>query len=93
MKYVKLSKSDLSDKKFKVMIDGKVIHFGDKRYQDFTQHKDMNRKRLYLIRHQKREHWNNPFTAGFWSRWLLWNKSSLILSKEDITKKFDIKFV
>jgi hypothetical protein len=32
----------------------------------------------YLTRHRKRENWSKSgkFTAGFWSRWLLWSKPS-----------------
>lgn len=28
----------------------KYIHFGDNRYEDFTQHRDKDRQRLYLAR-------------------------------------------
>ena len=50
----------------------KVIHFGDKRYQDYTQHKNKKRRELYILRHQKNENWNNPESAGSLSRYILW---------------------
>ena len=68
----------------------KEIHFGDSRYEDYTQHKDPVRKQRYINRHKKHEDWSNPFTAGFWSRWLLWNKPTLDASIEDIEKRFNI---
>lgn len=77
MKTITLSKSNLKNKKFKVEIqDGektKTIHFGDPNYDDFTVHKDETRKLNYIKRHQSRELWTDPFTAGFWSKNLLWS--------------------
>lgn len=55
----------------------KTIHFGDSLHSDYTIHKDPARKKLYIMRHEKNENWKNPDTAGFWARWLLWNKPSL----------------
>ena len=49
-------------------------------------------KRLYLIRHNKREDWTKTGidTAGFWSRWLLWNKPTLEESINHILKKYNL---
>ena len=73
----------------------RTVHFGALGYEDFTQHKDEQRKRLYLARHRKNENWTalGIKTAGFWSRWLLWNKPSFQASKDDISKRFQVKFV
>jgi hypothetical protein len=80
-------KSDIWDKKYYIITNtGKKVYFGATGYQDFTQHKDEVRKNAYIQRHQKREDWNDPDTAGFWSRWLLWNKPSIRASYEDIKK-------
>ena len=70
-----------------VNIDGHTIHFGAKGYEDFTTHKDTKRKANYLARHSN-ENWNDPMTAGFWARWLLWNKPSLKASVDDVNKRF-----
>lgn len=86
-----ISVSKDSRKKFDVKIQNKVISFGAKGYEDFTTHKDESRKENYIKRHQKNEDWTNPLTAGFWSRWLLWNKGSLAQSAADIEKRFGIK--
>jgi hypothetical protein len=49
-----------------------VIPFGAKGYGDYTTHKSERRKMMYLNRHYKNEDWNNPFSAGALSRWILW---------------------
>jgi len=61
-----------------VFPDGKSISFGRKGYSDFTKHKDPQRMQRYLTRHRKRENWTRAgrYTAGFWSRWLLWSRPS-----------------
>jgi hypothetical protein len=98
MNKVYLSKPTRKNKKYSVIVlDGsktqghKKINFGDDRYEDFTQHKDDERKKRYILRHKKSEDWNDPSTAGFWSRWLLWNKPSIEEAKKHIYSKFGIK--
>ena len=54
----------------------KTIHFGDNRYQDYTQHHDNKRRELYILRHQKNEDFENPETAGSLSRYILWGDST-----------------
>lgn len=75
-----------------VIVNGKTIHFGDKRYEDFTTHRDEKRKQAYINRHKKNEDWtlNGIETAGFYSRWLLWEKSSIEDSIENLKNKFNI---
>lgn len=90
MKLVSLTPSRLSKYKYLVVIQDNQtqhsIHFGSRGYEDFTTHKDEARKQRYLKRHEPRENWNNPLTAGFWSRWILWNlptvKASLAFTKK-----------
>lgn len=71
----------------------KTIDFGAKGYEDYTMHKDPNRKKLYIVRHSARENWDDTDTPGFWSRWLLWNKETLDQSIHDTEKRFGIKIV
>lgn len=86
-----LEHSPLANKKLRVYLPtGKHIDFGASGYEDFTTHKDIARKERYLARHRKRENWNDASTAGFWSRWLLWNKPTMKASIQDIEKKFNI---
>lgn len=67
------------------------VRFGDSTMQDFTQHHDPARRARYIQRHRAREHWSNPQTAGFWSRWLLWGAStSLRQNARAIARTLDI---
>jgi hypothetical protein len=69
----------------------KKVSFGDRRYDNYTIHKDDERKRLYLLRHAGgNEEWNNPMTKGSLSRWILWNKKTLNESIDDFKKRFKI---
>ena len=82
-------KSDKPDKKFFIITStGKKIYFGSSNMSDYTLHKDPLRKNRYIQRHQKREDWNNKDTAGFWSRWYLWNLPTKEASYADIKKRF-----
>ena len=98
--YYLLKDSTRKDKKFMVQyinpssgIMSNVIHFGAKNYEDYTTHKDPERKKRYIARHKVNEDWNDLNTAGAWSRWLLWNQPSLGSSIKDMEKMFNIKIV
>lgn len=90
---VYLKKSTRPGKKYTVYVDGKTVHFGATGYSDFTKHKDVERKKRYITRHKK-ENWKKSGikTAGFWSRWLLWNKPTITGSKRDISNRFSVTF-
>ena len=87
-------------KKYKVTIfrpnkRKKTVQFGAKVYSDYTKHKDIVRKKRYIARHKPRENWNKSGidTAGFWSRWILWNKPTLSSSIKNTEKKFKVKII
>tara|TARA_R100000654_G_scaffold24805_3_gene47992 strand:- start:1518 stop:1784 length:267 start_codon:yes stop_codon:yes gene_type:complete len=75
--------SKAKNKKYSVYVKGtngrpKLIHFGDKRYQQFKDkighyksldHGDKNRRRLYFIRHGKA---TSKDTPKWWSHKILW---------------------
>lgn len=90
-----LRKSNKAGKKYMVTIDKKTVHFGATGYSDYSKHKDTDRMKKYINRHKSRENWKKSGikTAGFWSRWILWNKPSLQSSITDTKKKFNIKIV
>lgn len=69
----------------------RVTHFGAKGYSDFTKHKNTKRRARYVSRHTKNENWNDPFTAGSLSKWVLWNKPSLIKSIHDYKNNFGFR--
>jgi hypothetical protein len=90
-----LKKSTNSKKKYMVILyDGdkkiKTIHFGATGYQDYTTHKDDERKKRYIKRHRARENHNNYKTAGFWALHILWNKKTIASSIKDIKKNYNI---
>ena len=95
MDVIYLAKSDRSGKKYMVDVDGKVVHFGADGYEDYTKHKDPERKKRYITRHKANENWNKSGikTAGFWSRWLLWGEPTLSASIKAIENKFNVKIV
>tara|TARA_Y100001963_G_scaffold154080_1_gene242125 strand:+ start:49 stop:399 length:351 start_codon:yes stop_codon:yes gene_type:complete len=82
----------------------KTIHFGAKGYRDFTLINNKNSefyiddaekreevKKLYIVRHQRRENWALPDNAGSLSRWVLWNKPDINNSFLDYKKRFNLK--
>lgn len=91
MKLLSLSESSRKCKKYVAIFDdGKKIHFGAKGYEDYTLHKDDERKIKYIQRHRKRENWSDPTAPGTLSRYLLWNKKTLLESLKDFRKRFNV---
>lgn len=87
MSTIYITISNRKNKKYNaVSDDGLNVHFGDNRYQDYTQTKDDKKRNAYIRRHVKRENWTDETTAGFWSTYLLWNKPTLKESAEYIQK-------
>jgi hypothetical protein len=87
-----LNKSTQRNKKYMVVTPkGNIIHFGARGYDYYWDHRDPKRKKLYDARHKHHEQWNNPYTAGFWAKWLLWNKLTPRASVQDIMHRFRIK--
>ena len=65
----------------------KTIQFGDKRYDNYTIHKDDKRKELYRKRHY-RDNIDDPMSAGSLSWYLLWNKKTLEASIKEYERRF-----
>ena len=91
-----IKKSTNAKKKYMaIFYDGekkvKTTHFGAKNFSHFPIHKDEERKKRYLDRHRKNENWNDKFSAGSLSRWVLWNKPSIKASIADYKKRFNLK--
>ena len=100
---VELTKLKSGPKKFEAKFfdkEGKkvkTVRFGAKGYEDYTIHKDPERKKKYVIRHQKKEDWTRAgkHTPGFWSRWLLWSDPSfakaLQITQDKVGEKITYK--
>lgn len=68
----------------------KTTHFGASSYSDYTIHKSDERKNRYLNRHRANENWDEYWTAGALSRWILWNKKTLEASIQDYKNRFNL---
>ena len=93
---VVIKKSNTKGKKFDAVInDQKTVSFGSAGASDYTKHKDPERKERYIARHKKNENWTKSGvdTAGWLSRFILWEKPTLKGAVEDANKKYgDIRF-
>ena len=90
-----IEKSKSKDKKYTATVGNKHIQFGARGYQDMTTHKDETRRDRYIQRHKKNEDWTKQGidTAGYYSRWVLWNEPTIQQSINKLNKKYtDIKF-
>ena len=56
--------------------DGSHTEFGASGYQDYTQHGDEERRKLYRARHAKDLLTNDPTAAGYLSMFILWGNST-----------------
>lgn len=54
----------------------KTVQFGDNRYEDYTQHKDKERRSKYLTRHKKDLEKGDYKSAGYLSYYILWGAST-----------------
>ena len=94
-----MENSNKSTSKYKVIIeDGdrkKTVHFGAVGYSDYTIHKDKERMKRYINSHKRRENWNKDgiYSAGFWSKWILWSKPSLKEAIAYTKKKFNLNII
>ena len=73
------------------MSRNKRVSFGQAGGSTFIDHRDAHKKENYLKRHKVNESWDNPYTPGALSRWLLWNKPTLEASLQDYGIRFHIK--
>ena len=87
---ITVQKNTKAGKKYMSRVGDKTVHFGATGYQDFTTSKDEKRRASYLARHKTSENWtlDGVDTAGFWARWLLWNKATITASIRDINQRF-----
>ena len=73
-----IEESWVQNKKYAVLYNDKWIHFGDNRYEDYTTHKDPERRQNYKSRASKITNkygeltYKNKNYANFWAYHLLW---------------------
>lgn len=77
----------------------KEVSFGASGYMDFTlyskEDKELaeEKKKAYIARHKVNEDWTNASTAGFWSRFILWNQPTVQKSMEWMENKYGFNFI
>ena len=78
---ISLDYSSRKNNKYMVKLPGgKKVHFGSPKYEDYTIHKDKERRDKYLSRATKIKNkqgeltHNNPESSNYWSTKLLWSK-------------------
>lgn len=98
---VVISRSPKANKKLQAVIyhnDGrrKTIHFGSSKHEDYTTYykRDQTlaaeRRENYIKRHKKREDFSSEgvFTAGFLSRFVLWEKPTIDAAVRQLNDRF-----
>ena len=91
-----IKKSTKPKKKYMAVFrdKGKIVrttHFGARGMSDYTRHKDKTRKARYIKRHKKRENWNDKFSPGALSRYILWGEPTLRESIKKYKRRFKLK--
>jgi len=77
MKLLRLVEAKNPAKKWRAEFsDGSSTEFGASAYQDYTQSKDPERRRLYRSRHAKDLLTEDPTRAGFLAFHILWGDST-----------------
>ena len=78
---MKIEKSTRKGKRLMATFkNGKTIHFGSANGSTYIDHGDEKKKNAYLARHGRSlgEDWNDPYSSGALSRWLLWGKNKTL---------------
>ncbi len=74
---LKLIPSENNKKKwtavFKIENKIKKVSFGDPEREDYLSHKDIDRRKAYLRRHQKDLKTNNPLRPGYLAYYVTWS--------------------
>lgn len=89
---MKIEPSTRKGKRFMVTFsNGKTVHFGSAVGATYIDHGDKAKRTAYLLRHKKNEDWNDPYSAGSLSRWLLWGDSTdLETNHKAFMKRFKV---
>jgi hypothetical protein len=87
-----IKKSTQKNKRYMLTFsNGKTIHFGLKDGSTYIDHNDKVKRANYLARHKVRENWDDPYTAGSLSRWLLWGDfTDLGKNHQAFMKKYNV---
>ena len=95
VKLIEIVKANDGKHKFVAVFDinghTKRTPFGAEGYEDYTMHKDKDRRERYRIRHNKDLETNDPSRAGLLSYYILWGDSTdLNTSIKQYKKRFNL---
>jgi|TARA_R110002020_G_scaffold12350_1_gene45330 hypothetical protein len=91
-----VSPSNIKTKKYKAVFTyddkkTKTTHFGAKGMEDYTTHKDKDRRKRYRDRHKKDLETKDYTRAGYLSYYILWGKNTNFKEAvKDYKKKFNL---
>ena len=71
-----------------VFSNGRRISFGQPGATTFADGAPPAKRAAYIARHRPNEDWNNPYTAGALSRWLLWEEPGIEKALEAFRERF-----
>ena len=84
---VAVRQSTRSDKRMMAEFQTKTIHFGARNGSTFVDHQDMKTKENWIKRHRANSDFNDFDSAGSLARYVLWNKSTLYASIQDLNRR------
>ena len=97
MVFVQLLKSDVKDKRYKIIFYDenrkkiKTVNFGYDKGSAYIDHNDDIKKNAWIARHKVRGTFDDYKTPSSLSKWILWNKPTISASYNDYIKKFGLK--
>lgn len=82
--------SDKKNKRLKAIFsNGQIVDFGQKGSKTFLDHHDIIKRFNYLKRHEVNENWENPYSRGALSAYILWgNSTDIVENIENFNKVF-----
>ena len=91
---MKVEKSNRKNKRFVAIFNnGERIHFGFKGGSTYIDHKDKEKRKNYIARHEvlEKKFYNDPRRPATLSRFILWgDATNLNQSIKDYEKKFNV---
>ena len=89
---MKIIPSTRKGKRFQVtFMNGKTVHFGSSGASTYIDSADKAKRAAYIARHRVNENWNDPYSPGALSRFLLWGDSvDLETNHRAFMRKFNI---
>ena len=95
MKLLRIVRSPIAGKKWEAQFQtdtGRVrrVSFGDATMQDYTQHHDPERARLYRARHERDLRTGDPTRPGYLSYYVLWASPDMEANIRAYKKRFNL---